>query len=495
MTVNTGDIMVAYVFLDPSNVPSEIMLQWSDGDWNHRAYWGANNISFGTDNTESRRYMGPMPAAGQWVRLEAPASQVGLENRTLNGMAFTLHGGRATWDRAGKTSGSTPTPTPNPTPNPTPSPTPTPTPISPLGESILRAKRDGQDLSNQLASSAGGSAAESGGASAQEIVAAETEALQQFIGEIQTAITLFTADTGIYPAAARIGVELNTALESALEAHLSSVQGNLPAVRTQLRETINHLELIGALISHPHVSNPIDVASYVVRQHYIDFLDREPDRAGTDYWTNQFAACGTDVACFQEKRIHVSAAFFLSTEFQQTGYFVHRLYKTSFRRVPTMVEFMPDTGVIGDGVIVGTAGWESRLAANKAQFLQNWVQRAGFVSRYSAYSDRQYVDTLIFNIAVTVSTAERDALVQDLANGVSRATVLGRLADHAVFSANEFNRAFVLMQYFGYLRRDYDNAGFTFWFNKLNEFGGNYQSADMVKAFLASQEYRRRFAL
>src|SRR5207248_3135727 len=88
-----------------ANVPSEIMLQWNNGSWEHRAYWGANNLGWGADNTVARHYMGPLPAVGQWVRLTVPASQVGLEGSTLNGMAFTLYGGRATWDHAGKTSG------------------------------------------------------------------------------------------------------------------------------------------------------------------------------------------------------------------------------------------------------------------------------------------------------------------------------------------------------------------------------------------------------
>jgi len=102
LTVNTGDKLIAYVYIDPSNLPSEVMLQWNDGTWEHRAYWGANSIAWGVNGTNSRRFMGPVPAAGQWLRLEVPASQVGLEGRTLNGMAFTLFGGRATWDHAGK---------------------------------------------------------------------------------------------------------------------------------------------------------------------------------------------------------------------------------------------------------------------------------------------------------------------------------------------------------------------------------------------------------
>ena len=102
LQVNAGDRLYAYVYLDPASQPSEVMLQWNEnGSWEHRAYWGAND-SIGTEGTASRRYMGPLPPAGQWVRLEVPASAVGLEGKTVNGMAFTLYGGRASWDKAGK---------------------------------------------------------------------------------------------------------------------------------------------------------------------------------------------------------------------------------------------------------------------------------------------------------------------------------------------------------------------------------------------------------
>jgi PKD repeat protein len=102
--VGAGDILTTYVYLDPVNPPSELMLQWNDGSWEHRAYWGANAINLGTDGSVSRRYMGALPPIGQWVRLAVPAVQVGLEGRTLNGMAFTLYGGRATWDHMSKSS-------------------------------------------------------------------------------------------------------------------------------------------------------------------------------------------------------------------------------------------------------------------------------------------------------------------------------------------------------------------------------------------------------
>lgn len=102
LAVGVGESLFAYIYLDPANPPSQVMLQWNDGSWEHRAYWGANQINWGSPGTASRRYIGPLPAAGQWVRLQVPASQVGLEGRILNGMAFTLYNGRATFDRAGK---------------------------------------------------------------------------------------------------------------------------------------------------------------------------------------------------------------------------------------------------------------------------------------------------------------------------------------------------------------------------------------------------------
>ncbi|HKX32105.1 MAG TPA: hypothetical protein VJ302_30745 [Blastocatellia bacterium] len=103
LAVVTGDILYCWVYLDPANPPREVMLQWKEGtSFEHRAYWGENLISYGTDGTDSRRYMGPLPPTGYWYRLAVKASLVGLEGFTLNGMAYTLYDGRATWDQAGK---------------------------------------------------------------------------------------------------------------------------------------------------------------------------------------------------------------------------------------------------------------------------------------------------------------------------------------------------------------------------------------------------------
>jgi hypothetical protein len=110
LSIQPGDVMFCYVYLNPSSVPATVMLQWADdiSGWVHRAYWGANNLAWGVDGTGSRRRMGDLPPAGQWVRLEVPANLVDLVGRSVHGMAFTLWDGQATWDDAGKKAGAIP---------------------------------------------------------------------------------------------------------------------------------------------------------------------------------------------------------------------------------------------------------------------------------------------------------------------------------------------------------------------------------------------------
>ena len=101
LTVQTNDTLYAWIYLDPANPPTEAMLQWNDGSWEHRAYWGANNLTYGIDGTTSRTNMGALPPLGKWSQLTVPAASVNLAGSTLTGMAFTLFNGRATWDCAG----------------------------------------------------------------------------------------------------------------------------------------------------------------------------------------------------------------------------------------------------------------------------------------------------------------------------------------------------------------------------------------------------------
>ncbi len=105
LPVSVGDRLFAHVYLDPVHPPREVMLQWNDGTtWEHRVYWGENLIEWGIDGAASRQRVGPLPPVGQWVRLEIPATLVNLEGQTVSGMAFSVWDGRATWDRAGKSS-------------------------------------------------------------------------------------------------------------------------------------------------------------------------------------------------------------------------------------------------------------------------------------------------------------------------------------------------------------------------------------------------------
>ncbi|MDX6384438.1 MAG: hypothetical protein QOK48_2011 [Blastocatellia bacterium] len=258
--------------------------------------------------------------------------------------------------------------------------------------------------------------------------------------------------------------------------------------------------------------NPIDDTQTYVTQQYRDFLNREPDQSGLAFWTNQIVSCGSDQACIQAKRTNVSAAFYLSIEFQQSGYLVYRFYKAAFGNlagapVPvTLAEFSPDSQKIGLGVVVNQAGWETTLENNKQAFAGEFVQRARFVNAFpSTLTPAQFVDNLFANAGVVPSPTDRTAAINEFgaaantADVSARARALRLVSESTTFSQQEFNRAFVLMQYFGYLRRnpndapDADYQGYSFWLNKLNSFNGDFVSADMVKAFISSVEYRQRF--
>ncbi len=417
------------------------------------------------------------------------------------------------------------------------------------------------------------------------------------------------------------------------------------------------------------VTNVVDDATFFVRQHYLDFLNREPDPAGLAHWVNEILTCGADAACIENRRINVSAAFFLSIEFQQSGLSAYLTHRAAFGATlpfggpaPVLYQtFMRDMQAINRDVIVGQAGADEQREANKVAFYNDFVTRPEFVSKYpSALTNAQYVDNLLasanlspsevrlfvvnmtngqevppaaptasgggarpasfgtarlqFNSAQTAltlnatihnldvggsqtpgdtndnltnahihagaavttatngpvvwgfvgtpfndnnpndqvilpftsavggrflgkwdapegngttlaaqlsnlregrayinfhtsqfpggeirgnfpaATALRDALVAGL-NGATetRATVLRKVSEAEELRVRELNRAFVTMEYFGYLRRDPDTSGFNFWLNKLNTFNGNFFDAEMVKAFITSFEYRQRF--
>ena len=107
LTIAAQDTFFCYVYLNVKNPPKEIMLQWNDGDWSHRAYWGGDHIDWGSNDSPSRRRYGDLPKTGEWVRLEVPADDVGFKaGSQVNGWAFTQFGGTVHWDKAGLVSKS-----------------------------------------------------------------------------------------------------------------------------------------------------------------------------------------------------------------------------------------------------------------------------------------------------------------------------------------------------------------------------------------------------
>ncbi len=235
----------------------------------------------------------------------------------------------------------------------------------------------------------------------------------------------------------------------------------------------------------PPATNPLDGAQYFVRQQYLDFLNREPDSGGLSYWTNEITKCGSDQACVKRQRIGVSAAFFIEAEFQQTGSFVYGLYKGSLGRQPNYAEFTLDRSKV-----VASAN----LAASKDTLAADFVQRAEFVQAYPAsMTNTQFVNKLFDTAALTPFTVERQQQIDAMTAGKTRAQVVRDVIEIPAFKTREYNASFVLMQYFGYLRRDPDPGGYAFWLDILNNrVPNNYVS--MVCAFITSAEYQQRFS-
>jgi hypothetical protein len=240
-------------------------------------------------------------------------------------------------------------------------------------------------------------------------------------------------------------------------------------------------------------TNPADDPQFFVRQHYFDFLNRLPDDDGFAYWTGQFAQCGTDVNCFNQRRIGISDAFFFEPEFQESGAYVYRVYKAAFGAVPSYAQFMPDRSRV-----VGGAG----LDASKTGFARVFVGRPAFVSLYPRNQSATEFLTALLNRIKNNSgvdlSSQQDALAA-LYDGTDngRAAILRQVADNPAFIDAEYRRSFVLMEYFGYLRRDPDTEGFNFWLGQVNRFplrDVGIQHA-MACSFITSREYQERFSL
>ena len=254
--------------------------------------------------------------------------------------------------------------------------------------------------------------------------------------------------------------------------------------------------------------NPIDDTTFFVRQQYLDFLSREPDAGGLAFWSGQITACGGNAACLADKRVDVSASFFLSIEFQETGGYALRVQRAvfgrqsndPFQRYPYL-QFMRDSRTLGDGVIVGQPGFDTLLDQNKQAYVEQIVASSDFGARFPAAPAGVFVDALFASAGVTPTDVERTAAINAFGGGgaIGRVAALRSVADSASVRAADQRVTFVLAEYYGYLRRnptdapDFNDAGYQFWLNKLNQFNGNYLAAEMVKSFLLSAEYRGRF--
>lgn len=231
-------------------------------------------------------------------------------------------------------------------------------------------------------------------------------------------------------------------------------------------------------------ANPIDQTPFFVRQHYLDFLGREPDPAGLAGWQDVLNNCGTTVAqpC---DRIEVSSAFFRSEEFQTRAYFVYRFY-SAVGRIPLYEEFIPDFAKVSGFLSA------QQLEMNKSAFVDEFMARSEFRNRYDSTINNPtaYVEALLQTIGLPDHPLKNFWTTELAAQRMTRAQVLRALTESAEVYQKYYTEAFVIMQYFGYLRRSADGS-YVNWIQTMNSTGGDYRM--MIGGFLNSAEYRQRF--
>jgi uncharacterized protein (TIGR03118 family) len=153
------------------------------------------------------------------------------------------------------------------------------------------------------------------------------------------------------------------------------------------------------------LTNIIDDAQFFVRQQYLDFLNREPDAPGFAFWTNEITSCGT-ASCIEVKRINVSAAFFLSIEFQRTGMLAILANRAALPNSLTPAgvlygTFERDVQALQNNLIFGQPGFDAQLEANKQAYFDAFVNRPEFINAYGSASNTAYVDALLTNAGIT----------------------------------------------------------------------------------------------
>ncbi len=321
-----------------------------------------------------------------------------------------------------------------------------------------------------------------GGAYGRCDFAAVTGTLQFAAGETQKTLTVPVLDDAYPEGNETFQVQLNNV-------------GGTP-LGTPATATITILDN-----DQPGTPNPIYTTQFFVRQQYLDFLAREPEQS--EPWSNILTNCANvnnidpnspAAGC---DRINVSLSFFGSPEFQLKGFYVFRFYKLAYNRLPEYLEIIPDMSFVAGQTAV-------EVFARKAQLATLFTGRAEFQTAYGSLSNANYVAALLNRYQLTQVTTPLPAnpdgtekvtltgadLTTRLDNQTStRAQVFRAIADSDQVNAAEFNNAFVAMQYYGYLRRKPEAAGYQSWLQVLQS--GNQRT--MVNGFMNSAEYRLRF--
>jgi hypothetical protein len=258
---------------------------------------------------------------------------------------------------------------------------------------------------------------------------------------------------------------------------LSNPSGAILGTNTSATVTITDND------ANSNASNPIDQNAFFVRQQYIDFLGREPDAAGFQGWQDVLNNCGTTIQQPCDK-IEVSAGFFRSKEFQERGYFIYKFY-SAVGRIPLYPEFMPDLAKVSGFLS------DQELEANKDAFVTEFMARSDYQTLYGAITDpTAYVNALLNTVGLP-NHPSRDGWIAGLANNsLTKAKVFRELTESSEMQAKYRTESFVIMQYFGYLRRSAD-ASYLAWIDIMNQNPTNYRG--MIDGFINSDEYRKRF--
>ncbi len=233
----------------------------------------------------------------------------------------------------------------------------------------------------------------------------------------------------------------------------------------------------------PGTNTPItiDDIDFFVQEQYIDFLGRFPDSVGFANWNTTLANCPNggfgEFANPQCDRVHVSAGFYQSVEFQDRGYFAYRFYEVGFGRRPLYKEFIPDMA------LVGGSQSPAQSDASKTTFTNNFVLRPEFTAKYPGLSGQPLANAIWQTAGLPGSPISAGSLT----NG----QILRAIAETQLAFDKFLNRGFVSMEYFGYLRRDPDTIGFQNWVDTLNADPTNFRH--MIFGFIYSDEYRNRF--